>query len=157
MGESFSSIKSLSKYVTVHPPPLFLTSIIVDAEAELSANVEQEGRYMASWNTIFYKKVKKEGTQDQYMIYSYKDQSSSTRQTEIPLDTITTASPKLGVKNKQWVLYLTRDGTEFGSKLKDGIMKKSPRTSYAVAFKTEAELLSWISSINYPATHSIIS
>ena len=147
--ENYPTLKTVSKYVLdqisyevrVHPPPIYFTCCPLNAPQDISDLIEHEGRYMSSWNTYYYRK---EGN----IIRSYKDAKSTEVQAVIPLD-FATAAPKTGVKNKQNVLVITRvDNLEFGEKLKDGVMKKSPRTSYTVAFKTEKDLFTWISSIN---------
>jgi hypothetical protein len=148
----FESLRSTSKFVLSQlaaeikkdPPALFFTSVpfFVDVDAELAGEVEHEGRFRSSWKAYRYAR---EG--DCIVSRDLKDKRRLV--SKLPLQQVT-ARQKFGTAKKPYCLTLQRiDGQEFGSKAnKDGSLKPSSRTSYALAFKTETELMQWMSAIN---------
>lgn len=156
--DKYSSFKTISKYVLDqisyevenHPPPIYFTALPVYTELQLEAELEHEGRFINSWSSFYYEftKVNTNG-RDSFLITYYTSKAKEDIRGKIPLD-FAVASPKQNIKNKPWVLQINRlDNTAFGVKNKDGHFKDSPRTSYTLAFKTEKDLLTWISAINY--------
>jgi hypothetical protein len=148
----FESLKSVSKYLITQmgsevkrdPPALFFTSvpIYVDLDEDLAGEVEHEGRFRSSWKAYRYAR---EG--DDIVSRDLKDKRRLVNR--LPLQQVT-ARQKFGNAKKPHCLSLQRlDGGEFGWKgNKDGALKPISRTSYVLAFRSETELLQWMSGIN---------
>jgi hypothetical protein len=148
----FESLRSVSKSVLKQmgaaikrdPPALFFTSVplFVDRDEDLAGEVEHEGRFRSSWTAYRYSR---EGED----LVSRDLNNKRKLVSKLPLQQVT-ARRKLSNAKKQYCLTLQRiDGQEFGWKgNKDGSLKQSSRTTYSLAFRTEAELMQWMSAIN---------
>ncbi|EAY22889.1 hypothetical protein TVAG_076360 [Trichomonas vaginalis G3] len=164
--DKYQSFKKISKYVLDqisfevehHPPPIYFTALPVNFPQSLEAELEHEGRFINSWSSFYYEFAKTNtGNGETGMIKYYPNKNKDDLRGEIPLE-FAFASPKQGIKNKPWVLQISkRDGTSFGRKKKDGVMKSSPRTQYTLAINNEKDLLTWISAINFKYVHTEIS
>jgi hypothetical protein len=148
----FETLKAVQKAVLSHvaadvlrsPPAFYFTSVPsrIDPILAVSGDVEHEGRFRSSWKMYRYSK---EG--DELVSRDLKDKRKTI--SKLPLKNVI-AKQKLNNSKKPYSLVLQRaDGHEFGWKVnKDGSLKPSSRTSYALALKSEPELVMWMSAVN---------
>lgn len=148
--EGFASLANASKVLieqieaslNEHPIPVYFSSLPVHNTPgdSIQVEAEQEGRYRSSWNTHSFE------IKDQTIYCSHSKTKKAI--SKIPLDQVT-AYYRPGVPKKPWVIYFQRlDNMEFGEKMKDGAYKKSPRTSYTIAFGSEGDMHKFLSAIN---------
>ena len=140
-GVSDTVIQQIGSELTQSPPAVFFSNvpIKVNASDAVADTAEQEGRYRSSWKAS---KFVKEGE----MIIVKDSKDKVVGQISI-LGVI--AKQRFGVSKRPWCLTMHRfDNAEFGMKVKRGSAKPSRRTTYSLAFKTEQQLMKWISSIN---------
>jgi hypothetical protein len=138
-------ITQLGAEIRQNPPALFFTSVpvCIDPKQELSGDVEHETRFRSSWKAFRY------SIDDNKEIVSRDIKDKRKLVTKLPLDGVT-ARQKIGNAKKPFCLVLQRaDGAEFGFKVqKDNALKKCCRTSYALAFKPDTDLMVWMSAVN---------
>lgn len=135
-------IEQISQDLKKTPPAIYFTSAPINSKPneQLSGDVEHEGRFRSSWKSYFY-------YLENNKLISKDSKSSSKIISEISLDSVNASQKNL--PKKPYCMFLQRiDNREFGKKMKEGVLRDSPRTSYTLAFKDENELLLWISSIN---------
>jgi hypothetical protein len=149
----FESLRSVARVVLVQlgaeirqgPPALFFTAVpvCVDPKQELSGEVEHETRFRSSWKAFRY------SIEDNKEIVSRDLKDRRKLVIKLPLEGVT-ARQKMGNTKKPFCLVLQRaDGAEFGFKVqKDNALKKCARTSYVLAFRTDADLMLWMSAVN---------
>lgn len=149
--DSFSALENVSPAIIEQieldlrkdPPAIYFTSapIKISQNGQLSGEIEHEGRFRSSWKSYYY-------YLENNKLYSKDNKSSNKIISEISLDAVNASQKSL--PKKPYCLHLQRfDNREFGKKMKEGVLRDSPRTSYTLAFKDESELLLWISTINY--------
>ena len=151
VADSFSALEKVSASIIEQieldlkkvPPAIYFTSapIKIGPNEQLSGEIEHEGRFRSSWKPYYY-------YLENNKLISKDSKSSSKIISEISLDSVNASQKSL--PKKSHCLFLQRiDNREFGKKMKEGILRDSPRTSYTLAFKEESELLLWISTINF--------
>jgi hypothetical protein len=145
-------LKAVPKAVLSHvaaevlrsPPAFYFTSVPshIDPILAVAGDVEHEGRFRSSWKMYRYAKEA-----DELVSRDLKDKRKMI--SKLPLKNVI-AKQKLNNAKKPHCLVLQKtDGHEFGWKVnKDGSLKSSSRTSYALAFKSEPELVMWMSAVN---------
>jgi hypothetical protein len=126
----------------IHPPALFFTMIPSSLPpTELISAVEQGRRFFRSWKTYQY--IFEPGS---IICSDIKDKDKIIA--IIPTEGVI-ARWKSGSTKKGLYLVLQRfDNRDFGSKMKDGVLKNRSKNCYTLAFKSERELLIWAAAVN---------